>query len=332
MHQLLYVPQLLFAYRNIDMPLPTLSWLATRLKLRHYSLLIELDQTRSVSRAAERLGLAQPTVTRSLREIEDIFMAPLFTRNRRGLEPTSAGLLVLARARLALADAEGLGQDLAALGSGLQGRLRVGVIPFLSRQTHDSLWQHVLALRPRMGFVAQEATTGTLQQALLARRLDCAICRFTSAGAEAGSGAAFPLPPGAAPGGVARCGRPARAARARLGRLVSMQWIFPPQHTPVREMIHSIFASAGQAVPLPFMEAYAHKTLASVLRHMPDAITILPDDIAQEVADTSGARVMPQRLQWNLPPVGMVRLRDATHGALVDKLAEAIRSARLAPG
>ena len=33
---------------------------------------------------------------------------------------------------------------------GLQGRLRVGVIPFLSRQTHDSLWQYLLALRPRM--------------------------------------------------------------------------------------------------------------------------------------------------------------------------------------
>ena len=121
------------------MSLPTLPWLATRLKLRHYSLLIELDRSRSVSRAAERLGLAQPTVTRSLREIEDIFMTQLFTRSRRGLEPTSAGLLVLARARLALADADGLGQDLAALGSGLQGRLRVGVIPFLSRQTHDSL-------------------------------------------------------------------------------------------------------------------------------------------------------------------------------------------------
>jgi DNA-binding transcriptional LysR family regulator len=314
------------------MSLPTLPWLATRLKLRHYSLLLELDRSRSVSRAAERLGLAQPTVTRSLREIEDIFMTQLFTRSRRGLEPTSAGLLVLARARLALADADGLGQDLAALGSGLQGRLRVGVIPFLSRQTHDSLWHHLLALRPRMGFVAEEATTGTLRQALLARRLDCAICRFTSAITETGLEQHFLYHQ--EPRLVVSRDAAERLARRGLdwAALVSMQWIFPPQHTPVREMIHSIFASAGQTVPMPFMEAFAHKTLASVLRHMPDAITILPDDIAQEVADTSGARVMPQRLQWNLPPVGMVRLRDATHGALVDDLAEAIRHARLAPG
>ena len=314
------------------MPTLTLDWLAARLKLRHYTLLIELDRARSVSRAAEQLGLAQPTVTRALGEIEAVFMTPLFTRSRRGLDPTPAGQLVLARARLALADADALGQDLAALGSGLQGRLRIGVIPFLSRQTQDALWQHVLSRRPRMGFVAEESTTDVLQKALLERRLDCAICRFTSTGAEAGLEQQFLYHQ--EPRLVVSRNAAERLARRGLDwdGLVAMQWIFPPQHTPVREMIHSIFASAGQAVPMPFMEAYASKTLASVLRHMTDAITILPDDIAQEVADLSGARVMPQRLQWNLPPVGMVRLRDTTHAALIGEMAAVIRKTRLAPG
>ena len=310
------------------MPTPSLPWLAARLKLRHYALLIALDSARSVSRAAEQLGLAQPTVTRSLGEIEGIFMTLLFTRSRRGLEPTPAGQLVLARARLALADAGALGHDLAALGSGLQGRLRIGVIPFLSHHTQDTMWQHLLTLRPRMGFVAEEATTDMLQKAVLARKLDCAICRFTSAGAEAGLVQQFLFHQ--EPRLVVSRKAAGRLASRGLDwdAFVSMQWIFPPQHTPVREMIHSIFASAGQAVPMPFMEAYANKILASVLRHMPDAITILPDDIAQEVADLSGARVMPQRLQWNLPPVGLIRLQDATHAELVDSMADVIRKAR----
>ncbi len=313
------------------MPTPSLPWLAARLKLRHFTLLIELDRARSVSRAAEQLGLAQPTVTRSLGEIEAIFMTPLFTRGRRGLEPTAAGQLVLARARLALADASALGQDLAALGSGLQGRLRVGVIPFLSRQTQDTMWHHLLSLQPRMAFVAEESTTDVLQKALLERKLDCAICRFTSAGAEAGLEQQFLYHQ--EPRLVASRKAAERLAPRGLDwdALIAMKWIFPPQHTPVREMIHSIFTSAGQAVPIPFMEAYANKILASVLRHMADAITVLPDDIAQEVADLSGARVLPQRLQWNLPPVGMVRLPDATHAALVDEMADVIRKARPAP-
>jgi hypothetical protein len=37
---------------------------------------------------------------------------------------------------------------------------------------------------------------------------------------------------------------------------------------------------------------------------------------------------MPQRLQWNLPPVGVVRLQDAANAAIVDAMTEALRSAR----
>ncbi|MGK6306139.1 LysR family transcriptional regulator [Variovorax sp. DT-64] len=310
------------------MPAPTLQHLAARLKLRHFALLAELDRHRSVSRAAQHLGLSQPTVTRALGEIEDIFMTALFTRSRRGLEPTAAGALVLARARIALADAESLGRDLAALATGLQGRLRIGVIPFLSRVTQDAVWQHLLALRPRLGFVVEEATTHALVQAVRARTLDCAICRFTPASAEAGLEQEFLYKQ--EPRLVV-----SRAAAQRLLRrgldweaFVSLHWIFPPVDTPIRQMIHAIFASAGQPVPAPMLEGYAQKTLVSVLRHMPDAITILPDDIAQEVADASGARVMPQRLQWNLPPVGVVRLRDAANAPLVDGMTQALRGIR----
>lgn len=312
------------------MSAPTLQHLAARLKLRHFSLLAELDRHRSVSRAAQHLGLSQPTVTRALGEIESIFMTPLFTRSRRGLEPTPAGALVLVRAKVALADAASLGQDLEALGTGLHGRLRIGVIPFLSRVTHDALWHHLLALRPRMGFLAEEATTHDLLQAVRARTLDCAICRFTPASAGAGLQQQFLYHQ-----------EPrllvSRAAAARLARrgldweaLVSLRWIFPPSDTPIRQMIHSIFASAGQPVPVPVLEAYAHHTLVSVLRHMPDAITILPDDIAQEVADASGARVMPQRLQWNLPPVGVVRLHDSAQAGIVDAMTATLQRARTA--
>ncbi len=312
------------------MSAPTLQHLAARLKLRHFALLAELDRHRSVSRAAQHLGLSQPTVTRALAEIENIFMTPLFTRSRRGLEPTLAGGLVLGRARLALADAASLGEDLAVLGAGLQGRLRVGVIPFLSRLTQDAIWQHLLALRPRFSFVVEEATTHNLVQAVQARTLDCAICRFAPASADAELAQQFLYKQ--EPRLVV-----SRAAAQRLHRrgldwvaFGSLQWIFPPADTPIRQMIHSIFTSAGQSVPAPVVEAYGQKTLVSVLRTMPDAIAILPDDIAQEVADASGARVMPQRLQWNLPPVGVVRLRNAANAAIVDDMTEGVRRTRLA--
>ncbi len=307
------------------MPAPTLQHLVARLKLRHLALLVELDRHRSVSRVARNLELSQPTVTRALGEIESIFKTSLFVRSRRGLEPTAAGALVLARANVVLADTNSLGQDLEALASGLQGRLRIGVIPFLSRITQDRVWRYLLALRPRLGFWVEEATTHNLIQAVQARTLDCAICRLTPVGPEAGleQHLLYEQEPRLV---VSRV-----AARRLVKRgldweaFASLQWILPPADTPIRQMIHSIFASAGQPAPIPLMEAYAHNTLASVLSQMPDAITILPDDIAQEIADLSGAHVLPQRLRWNLPPVAVVRLRDAANAAVVDALGEELR-------
>lgn len=309
------------------MTAPDLQRLSLRLKLRHFSLLAEIDRQRSISRAAERLGLAQPTVTRTLSEIEEIFMAPLFVRSRKGLEPTPAGKVVLARARLALANAAALEQDLAALRAGFQGTLRIGVIPFLSDHAHDALWACLLSLAPPVRCVLEESTTDRLLEAVRSGSLDCAICRVSVAGQ--GDGLVQERLYQQEPRLVVSGAIAPRLARRGLdwAAFASMRWILPPRHTPIGAMIQSIFASAAQPVPEPVLEAYAQKTLASVLRRTPDAITILPDDVAQEVAQASGARVLPQRLQWHLPPVGMVRREDEPNAELIDRLAQVVRAA-----
>jgi DNA-binding transcriptional LysR family regulator len=137
--------------------------------------------------------------------------------------------------------------------------------------------QHLLGLRPALGFLVEEATTDRLLEAVASRRLDCAICRFTSASPD--SGLVQQHLYSQEPRLVV-----SRASARRLARrgidwdaFASLKWILPPQHSPIRNMIHSIFASAGQQVPAPVLEAYAQKTVSSVLRQLPDAITILPD-------------------------------------------------------
>jgi hypothetical protein len=45
------------------------------------------------------------------------------------------------------------------------------------------------------------------------------------------------------------------------------------------------------------------------------------------VAQASGARVLPQRLQWHLPPVGMVRREAVPNAVLIDRIAQVLRGA-----
>ena len=53
----------------------------------------------SLSAAADRLGLVQPTVGRHIRELEETLDTPLFRRQPRGLEPTPAALDLVEDAR-----------------------------------------------------------------------------------------------------------------------------------------------------------------------------------------------------------------------------------------
>ncbi|MBT2320838.1 LysR family transcriptional regulator [Variovorax paradoxus] len=303
--------------------------LESRLKMRHYVLLMAVDRHRSITRVAQQLSLAQPTVTRALADIEDIFMTPLFVRSRRGLEPTVAGEVVLARARLAVADNEALQQELRAVsGAGLQGRLRIGVIPYAATQTLDATWRHLFAQRPRIALLAHEDTTHKLVQAVRERTLDCAICRFSHDSTDNDLVQELLYRQEACVVvSKASAARVARQSALDISRLAEMDWIFPPSDTPIRQMIDAVFAGAGRTVPHPLLEAYAVRTVASAMQQLPRAVTVLPRDVAQAVAATGAAEVMPRPLPWSLPPVGLAWLRDSPKGAVIQALAAALRSA-----
>jgi DNA-binding transcriptional LysR family regulator len=75
------------------------------------NLLVALDallRERSVTRAAERLSLSQPTVSGMLARLRGIFGDPLFVRTQRGLQPTPRALSLAAALQRLLADAAAL--------------------------------------------------------------------------------------------------------------------------------------------------------------------------------------------------------------------------------
>lgn len=300
-----------------------------RLKLRHYRLIVALERHRSITRVAELLGSSQPTVTRALADIEDIFHAVLFERTGRGLEPTAAGRVVIARAAHAIAENDELLVELDGVRAGRQGRLRVGVLPYASTRVLDSTWSHLFSLRPKIAVVSIEDVTGNLLAALRARTLDCAICRFSPghSGEQGDEAIEQVLLYHQRPRLVVA--KPSAALLTRfpevdIARLSEMDWILPPPDTPIRGVIDAIFSAAGRSVPTPALEAYAVRTITTALRNLPRGITVLPDDIAQAVCAGGAGEVLEQTLPWSLPPVGLAWLRNSPKIALIDGLKQAI--------
>ena len=102
--------------------------LRSNLKLKHLQLLVALDQFRHLGRASECLSLTQPAVSKTLAEIERLFDLPLFLRSTRGTEPTAYGQTLVRFARTVLAEVERTRDEIAAVGSGAAGRVRVGAM------------------------------------------------------------------------------------------------------------------------------------------------------------------------------------------------------------
>jgi DNA-binding transcriptional LysR family regulator len=101
-------------------------------ELRQLRYFLVLAEELHFHRAAKRLFVAQPALSRQIQQLEEEIGVLLFRRNRRLVEITEAGKLFVQRARQVLADLEHATQDARNLERGLAGRLTFSFVPSAS--------------------------------------------------------------------------------------------------------------------------------------------------------------------------------------------------------
>jgi DNA-binding transcriptional LysR family regulator len=97
-----------------------------KMTLTQLQLLIALDESRSFSRAAQRLGISQSAVSHALRALESHYGLPLATRDAAHVAMTEAGCQLLLRAREITAIAATMEQELGDAKALKTGTLRIG--------------------------------------------------------------------------------------------------------------------------------------------------------------------------------------------------------------
>jgi DNA-binding transcriptional LysR family regulator len=100
------------------------------LDLRKVRYFVAVAEELHFGRAAERLHVAQPVVSRQIRALEDELDSQLFVRDRRRTELTAAGRQLLEEARPLLLDADALRRRVGRAGAG-SGSFVVGFMPGL---------------------------------------------------------------------------------------------------------------------------------------------------------------------------------------------------------
>jgi DNA-binding transcriptional LysR family regulator len=82
-------------------------------------------EMRSFSAAARHLNVGQPTVSKTIAQLEERLGVRLLMRSTRGLRPTEAGQIYFERARLAILEADEAERAARGVSAGLEGRLRI---------------------------------------------------------------------------------------------------------------------------------------------------------------------------------------------------------------
>src|SRR6516165_10668897 len=96
------------------------------MELRHLRYFIAVAEEGHITRAAERLAMQQPPLSRQIRELERELDVQLFRRVARGVELTDAGRTFLDGARATFANLELSAETARRTSRGEQGRIFLG--------------------------------------------------------------------------------------------------------------------------------------------------------------------------------------------------------------
>ena len=104
-------------------------YLEQRLKLRQLRAIDAITTHMSLLKGSQALGISQPSLTKSLKELEEILGVRLFERHARGVTPTLFSEAVSQTARRILAELGRLDEELDRLSSHSSGTIALGALP-----------------------------------------------------------------------------------------------------------------------------------------------------------------------------------------------------------
>jgi DNA-binding transcriptional LysR family regulator len=143
--------------------------------LRQLRYFLAVAEELNFTRAAERLHMAQPPLSATIRQLEDQLGVALFERTSREVKLTAAGRLLAERGTELLAEAQRVFAAVREIERSPVGRLALGVAPPARFGIAPQLLGACASQAPGVMLYVREDTTGVLLRELRAGRLDLAV-------------------------------------------------------------------------------------------------------------------------------------------------------------
>jgi DNA-binding transcriptional LysR family regulator len=145
------------------------------MELRHLRYFIAVAEELSFSRAAQRLNVSQPPLSRQIRDLESELNVKLFERNRHEVKLTRVGRALWARARELMREAELLRTHAHEMEGDLYEELELGYAPAPTAAIIAGILSRYHELAPGASVTLHDLSLSEILTALKAKRLHAGL-------------------------------------------------------------------------------------------------------------------------------------------------------------
>ncbi|TDV15586.1 LysR substrate-binding domain-containing protein [Paraburkholderia caballeronis] len=300
-------------------------YLRTRLKMRHWVLVVALADEGGLHRAAAALNITQPAASKLLRELEDTLGVALFERMPRGMRPTRYGDALIRHARAVLGSLDGARHELAALKDGRLGHVAIGAITSPGVRVLPAAVAAVKRTHADLRVSVEIDASHALLDRLAQDQLDIVIGRLP-AGDDRPPLRYEPLS-GEPVCAAVRPGHPllGRAALT-LADVDHHAWLVPPAGSVLRHRFDLMFRRASIAPPANVVETGALLFVTRVLEQS-DMIAVLAQDVARYYAAHGMIAMLPLPMDCRMDDFGLITRADRLLSPAATVMIDALRAA-----
>lgn len=252
------------------------------MKLQQLRFLIQVAEAGSFSKAATRLNLAQPALSRQIRLLEEDLGVPLFRRDGRGVEPTAAGRELVERATSLFSDLYEMRQAVMAYRDKVEGHVTIGMMPLLGSHVVPGLLLETRERHPNVKVDFMIGMSHAIHEWAISGRIDFGVV------STAVEGSAYLVSDTIAADRLhlvtsATSAEPPSEGSVTLAESLAQPLVIPTKSNGIRAVIDR-YALAGRLTISPILEVDSIEIIKRLIR-TGIGRTILPGfSIAEEVA------------------------------------------------
>jgi LysR family cyn operon transcriptional activator len=288
-------------------------------EIRHLRYFMAVAGAGSFSRAADRLGISQPSISQQMRDMEENLGVSLFQRRGKRILLTAAGLIFQEHARTILGHLENFLDELSCDSTELRGALHLGIVPWLDVALVPELLGRFAARHPNVNLTVTEISSDDIETALEEGRLDVGLGFLTHHSPnlcyERLSNDEYAL--------IVPMGHPWWNRRmVRLSELHQQRLLQLPRSFVVRRTSDAICRS-NRVRPRTVAEISAIETLLRSLAPL-KAAALLPN-VAQR--GSKKLKAIPLRGKSLVLEMGILRLKDSSTNSMIAAFTELAKAA-----